>query len=166
MASEAMGLRIGELRMADVKAVYGTALRSMAGFNTLVLDADGGMPVTAYIELGDLHAGRGRHRALVCPSCKAPKLRLLARRGSLKCLSCHRYRTRRQLEHHRADWNRRGAREEDELFRIFGPGRHLTPAKLEHARELARQLIAADHARVADLQQRLFDLRIAAEMRR
>lgn len=159
MGSEAMiPPRAGELRLADLRVVYGTALRSMSHVDVVVLDVDGGGPIAAHVELGDVRAGRGNHCAILCPACGAPKSLLLARRGALKCRACHGQRTRRALERHRADWMRRGGREEDQLLRAFQPARHLTPRRLEQARELAAALVAADEARVSDLQDRLFEL--------
>jgi hypothetical protein len=164
MESEAKALRMGELRIADVKAAYGPSLATMDAFNALVLDADGGAPVATHVELGELRAGRGNHLALVCPACGAGKLLLLAKRGVLKCRTCHGHRTRRQLECHKADWNRRGAREEDALLRLLQRGRTLTSARLDQAHEVARYLISADRARVDALRRGLSIL--AAEVRR
>jgi len=158
MESEVALPRVGELRLADLKAVYGASLRSMCHIDVLVLDAGGGVPVTARVELGELRAGRGNHCALVCPSCGAGKSLLLARHGALKCRGCHGHLTRRALEHRSHDWTRLGGGEEDAILRVFQPARHLTPGRLDQARDLAAALVAADQLRVTELQERLATL--------
>ena len=155
MGSEAPLLRVGEVRLGDLRAIFGASLASMGTVDVLTLDMEDATPVASRIELIDIRAGRGNHRALRCPSCGAARSVLLARRGSLACRSCRRHRTRQQLEHRRADWSRGGGREEDELFRVFRPARRLTPARVERARELALALLAADEVRVRDLRTRL-----------
>ncbi len=156
MASEATLLaRVGELRFRDLRAVYGASLKVMAGVGALVLDADGGLPVAAYVEFIDVRAGRGNHRAMRCPGCGGARSVLLARSATLACRACRGHRTRRQLEHRRADWTRRGGREEDELLRMFQPARRLTAARLDRARQLAAALVAEDEVRVSALQRRL-----------
>lgn len=162
MESEATTLpRVGELRMMDLRAVYGASLGSMAGLDVVVLDADGGMPVAAHVQFGELRAGRGYHCAILCPACGAGRSLLLALRGVLKCRACHGHQTRRALERHRADWTRRGGREEDAILRAFQPARHLTAVRLEQARDLAAALAAADQLRVSELQDRLSALSAA-----
>jgi hypothetical protein len=91
MGSEATIPRIGELRMADVRAVFGESLAHMTTIDVLVIDADATTALTARVELGELPAGPGRHLALRCPSCGDLKHSLFARRGSLGCRSCHRH---------------------------------------------------------------------------
>jgi hypothetical protein len=162
MASEAMP-RVGEVSIADVRAALGTAFDISGHVDVAVIDPEGGVPVSAHVELGQLEAGRGRHRAFLCPGCRTPVRVLRARRGTLRCRKCHGYLTRRQLEHHTAAWNRLGGADEDRLLRLLRGARRLTPTRLELARQIAHGLAAADADRLRELQERLHDLRVCIE---
>jgi hypothetical protein len=161
MGSEAA--RPGEIRVGDLRAVYGPSLRAMDHVDVLVAGRGGSPPAAGRIELVLGPAGRGQHVRLVCPSCGGAKLLLLARGGVIGCRVCLRHRTRRQLEKNLADWNRRGGHDEDQLFRYFQPARRLTAARLAEAARLARALVDADCARLHALQLRLSELSARVE---
>ncbi len=159
---EAIAPRKGELRSQDLRAAYGQQLAEVAHVDVVVV-ADAGVPVAASLELGDVACGSRTRRAMLCPACGQARHLLLAREGALKCSQCHRRRTRRQLENHRADFQRRGGLQEDRLLRLMlTPSRRGTSMRLQQARRLVRLLLRADRARVAALRARLEDLKVVA----
>jgi hypothetical protein len=166
VATEVVLPRPGELRTRDLRAVYGTELLRMVEVDVLVMDADHGVPVAAHVELADMRAGLRRRRALVCPSCRRCRHLLLARAGVLACGECHRQRTRRQRYRTMADWCRRSGREEDRLLRLLRPTSSPNNVKLDAARELARDIVISDRARLAGLQEELAMLAACVESRR
>ena len=152
---EAIGPRRGELRGRDLRAVFGARLRELQHVDVVVV-AGNGTPIAGRLALVNVAAGHGTRRAMVCPACREPRHLLLAREGALKCSQCLRCRTRRQQEVHRADFRRRGGREEDRLLRhLLTPSRRRTATTLRDARHLANLLLHADRVRVAALRERL-----------
>jgi hypothetical protein len=163
MTLEAMP-RKGEVRTRDLRAVYGDRLNELGHVDVLVV-ADAGTPLAARIYLMDRPAGRGVQRALVCPACEQPRYVLLAKDGCLKCSQCHRHRTRRQLERNLASWNRLGGRQGDQVLRLLLRPTRPTPARMEQAIRLARQLVSTDRVRAAQLREELSALMTAAQSR-
>lgn len=142
--------------MEDLVSVYGAGLREMDHVDVLVLAVDGGAPVAARVELLDVPSGHGMHRVLVCAGCQKSTRLLVARAGTLRCRACLSLRTNHQRWRSLADWRRRGGREADRLLRLLAhPTRHVTAAKVVEARQLLREIVEADHARLARLQEDL-----------
>jgi hypothetical protein len=158
--------RRGEVRVRDLRDIHGAALDRLQSVHVLVLDVGGGMPVAAIVQLADLVGGPRVARAFACPACGRPVLMLLARRGLLRCRGCHRARTRRQNEHHLADFRRRGGLEEDMMLRLLPPVRPFTRARLEQAGALAELLLSADRARVRALRDQVTVLSSRPEVQR
>jgi recombinational DNA repair protein RecR len=69
------------------------------------------------------------------------------------------------MEKHRADWNRRGGKEEDKILRLLLRTPSATALGLKEARRLVRTLLDADRARLDRLQQDLRALTQALETR-
>ena len=166
MGIEAIAPRRGEVRTADVRAVLGEEI-AILDCVTVTVVAETGGAVATRIELTDLRAGLRTHRALVCPSCRKPRHRLvlIAMEGALKCGKCHRHRTRRQTEWHLASWNRLGGELEDRMLRLLHPTARRTPARLVEARRLATLLLHADRARVEQLREQLQLVTVCLEAR-
>jgi hypothetical protein len=158
--------RKGELSTRDLRSVYGGDLRKMSDVGVLVLDEDQGVPVAACVALAERRWGWSRRKALVCPSCAEHKDALLARAGRLQCTGCHRRLTRQQREKKTADWVRRGGREEDRVLRLLRPAVNPSDARFGEARRLALEIVAADHARLDELQRRVRDLTVYMSMPR
>ena len=157
--------RRGEVTTRDLRAVYGADLQRLEHVDVVVLDADGGMPLAARIELMDVRSGWSRRRALVCPACRRGRHLLLGRGGKLKCSTCHRFRTRRQTERSCGDFTTRGGLQEDRLLRLMLPRWSApTSVRLLEARRLVTSLLEKDRARVALLREQLQALRMAVEM--
>ena len=157
--------RRGEVRIRDARAAYGEAFNGLARVDVLVLDVEGQAPVAARIELVQVAAGRGVHRAFACPRCREPRLRLIARAGELRCSRCDRTRTRRQLERTTADWCRRGAREEDRLLRLLATS-SLPDARLAEAGDLVREILTADLQRLEAIWQEVQVIACCLEIRK
>ncbi len=144
--------RRGEVTTRDVRAGLGCEFRHADHVDVVVLDADGGAPVAARIELTVVRSGWSHRRALVCPACRCARHLLLARGGTLRCSTCLQHRTRRQAERTCYEFRRGGGAQEDELLRmLLSRWKPLTPARLERARSLVNGLLDGDRARVAVL---------------
>ena len=144
--------RRGEVTTRDVRAVLGRDLQHADHVDVVVLDAGGGAPVAARIELTLVRSGWSQRRALVCPACREARHLLLARGGTLRCGTCLQYRTRRQAERTCHDFTKGGGAQEDELLRILlSRWRPLTQARLAKARLLVTELLEGDRARLAVL---------------
>jgi|HubBroStandDraft_2_1064218.scaffolds.fasta_scaffold73534_3 hypothetical protein len=150
--------RRGQLSVRDLRAVYGSALREMSTVDVFVLAEDDGVPVAARVELGESRWGWNHVTMVVCPTCHACRNILVARAGKLQCTGCHRQRTRQQLEKRRADWVRRGAREEDRMLRLLQQAVQPTESKVREVARLVHEIVAADHARLDLLRRQLGDL--------
>lgn len=160
--NEVIAPRVGEVAGRDLRIVYGRRLASLDHVDVVVV-ADGGAPVVARLQLVHIASGHGTRRAMLCPTCSQPRHRLLAKEGALKCIQCHRHRTRRQLENRWADFRRRGGQQEDWLLRLMLiPSRKDCSARLRQAGRLVRVLLRADRARVAALRQQLEALMVVA----
>ena len=164
MGVEVVPSRTGEVRTRDVLAVYGHAIHTLTYVDVVVI-ADGGAPIAARVDLMQIQSGRRTLTVFVCPSCRLPRHLLRARRGFLSCSRCHRHRTRRQLERSRADWNRWGGRQEDEILRLLVPTGERPPKTLVDPSLLVTQLLQADRARVDLLRERLEGLKAVVEAR-
>jgi hypothetical protein len=165
LASEVAVPRPGELRVEDLTAVYGAGLREMDHVDVLVLAVDGGAPVVGRVQLVNVPSGHGMHGALVCAACEKSTRLLVARAGTLRCRACVGLRTNHQRLRSLADWRRRGGREADRLLRLLAhPTRHVTPAKVAEARQLLREIIDADHARMALLKEDLAALEVCVKV--
>ena len=139
-------IEIGQVRVEQVRVLIGSALRDTPKVTVLVFDHRGRLPSLVQLELVDKRAGRGVHRAFVCPGCRrARELLLTDGLGSLRCRTCLGELTRRQREHNRADW-RRGGRDTDALLRAVG---RRDRRGLARARALAGKLVQLDHQRLA-----------------
>ncbi len=156
--------RAGELRSRDVRALYGEILHTLPHVDVLVLDIEGRVPVAARVALVSVTAGARTHRILVCPRCEKARYLLVARHGELRCRTCDRTRTRRQLERTTADWRRRGAREEDRLLRLLSRPT-LSRTNLRLARAFVDGLVAADRARLGELGREIEVLQCCAQLR-
>ncbi|MGK4008413.1 hypothetical protein WMF31_37725 [Sorangium sp. So ce1036] len=145
--------RPGQLRTRDVRVVLGPRFTSAEHVDVLVLGRPGEQPSTGRILLADLPGGgRGVHRGLVCPRCRAPKQLLLTDGGGgLGCTPCLRRRTRRQAERSLADWNKYDGEAEDELFRCLSGPRANCPGTLGRARDIADEIVEGDRDRIAAL---------------
>ena len=145
---EAVGIRKGEIRTADVQAVFGDAAACMTGVDVVVI-GEAGTLVHAHLELTRVPAGPRSRLALSCGGCGGPCHVLYAREGHLRCRRCHPHRNRRQMERHLASWNRLGGREEDLLIRLLLPSGRRPRGSPSKARGMVTSLLAADRARVA-----------------
>jgi hypothetical protein len=164
LAFEVVLPRRGEVTTRDLRAVCGADLQRLEYVDIVVLEADGGMPVAARIELADVRSGWSRRRAFVCPTCRKGRHLLLGRGGKLQCSTCHQFRTRRQTERTCDDFTKRGGRQEDQLLRLLSPRwRGTTSVRLVKARRLVGALLETDRARVALLREQLEALRMAVE---
>jgi hypothetical protein len=132
--------------------------------DVLVLAVDGGAPVAARVELVKVRSGHGMHDALVCAGCTKSTRLLVARAGALRCRECVGLRTNHQRWRSLADWRRRGGREADRLLRLLAhPTRHVTLAKVAEARQLVREIIDADLARVTRLKRDLATVQVCVQ---
>ncbi len=162
MGSEVMGPRLGELRASDLLAVYQGALVGMPCVDVIVWSSHGA--VAARVSLGRLPSGRRCDTALICDGCNRVVRLLLTRHQDLRCRKCLKVRTNHQRKRTTADWVRRGDREADRFLRLIAnPARRLTPTRLDEARQLAREIIDADHLRVAFIRDELAMLRAEVE---
>jgi len=145
MGIEAISPGLGVLDVRDVHAVRPAPGTNGAAALVCVLSDDGSSAFVGLVSLGQLHAGRGRHEALLCPRCGKPKRRLyLDGPNELACAACARMRTRYQREKNRSEYRRRGGRIEDRLLRMLSrPGR-CCHGGLVAAAALAERLAAHD----------------------
>lgn len=151
---EAIAPRRGEIRTRDLRVALGTYPNVPDVIDVVVISEEG-TPITARIALTTVPFGWTRRQAFVCPGCQDARHLLLARRGRVQCSRCHRRRSRSQMEKHRADWNRRGGKEEDKILRLLLRTPSATALGLKEARRLVRTLLDADRARLDRLQQDL-----------
>jgi len=151
--------RLGEVRISDLRAALGGDLLKLNAVDVLVIGMPGCMASTARVRLGWKRAGRGAHRALICPRCLEPKLRLYADgAGGLGCRLCLKRRSRQQREKNRLSFQHLGGREDDILLRLLRRPGQSTPGALAKGALLVQQLVGADRDRLAALKMKLASL--------
>lgn len=145
--------RAGQVRTRDVRVVLGLRFTNAEHVDILVLGRPGEQPSAGRVLLADLPGGgRGVHRGLVCPQCRAPKQLLLTDgEGGLGCTPCLRRRTRRQAERSLVDWNKYDGKREDELLRCLSGPRSTSPGTLVRAQQIADEIVEGDRDRIAAL---------------
>ena len=159
MTFEVMAPQIGEVRIRDVRAAVGDAVRQGEQLVLFVLGIAGEPPYIGPVSVGGKRSGHSVHLALVCPSCTEPRAVLYVRGGNLACAGCGRRRTRRQSERSLATWSR-GGREEDRLLRMVGKGRD--PALL---RAIVSELIEGDLDRASVIENEFHTAVLCIEVR-
>jgi len=98
-------------------------------------------------------SGRGEHSVFACPLCAKPHSVLYSGADlRLSCAGCSGYRTRRQKEASRSDWEENGHALEDRLFRGVMRKGH-TPTKICRLRAVVDELVNGDHDRLASAMQ-------------
>ena len=143
MTIEVVARQTGALDVRDLPA------DAHGDFRVVVL-ADAGIAFVGSVTTAAKPSGRGLHRALSCPGCGAPKLRLLAdRRGGLGCAGCLGRLTRRQAERTCRSWYALGGQIEHRILGLL-TGRRGTAAH-ERAAELIDELRSDDQARWENL---------------
>ena len=115
-----------------------------------------GLPFFGTVAIGDIAAGPGVHRGLVCPVCNVVNYKLFCRSdGTLGCTSCSPRRGRRELEHQNKSWYALGGELEDRILRDVRAARG---GQLpEYIYKLTTGLIEADEDRWKTMKQKADD---------